>query len=90
MVPQKFRNENLGQLLECLGEWLKQNRSCQTEAEFRSLLKPYFLEEAQGSVESWSEQWPTVRDELSAKVVAILDRGKVARRDKRVLLVLGI
>jgi len=88
--PTEFRNENLAQLLDCLGEWFQLNRSCRTEAEFRELLKPYFLEEAQGAVESWSDQWAIIRDELSAKVDEILDRGRVAKRDRRVLLVLGI
>src|SRR6266576_1374745 len=32
--PTEFRNENLNELLDSLGQWIIRNRSCQTETEF--------------------------------------------------------
>ena len=88
--PTEFRNENLSELLDFLGQWIDTNRSCQTEADFRGLVTQYFLEEAQAAVETWDEQWPVVRDELSATIIEIGDCGRRAKLESKALLVLGI
>jgi hypothetical protein len=88
--PTEFLNENLNELLNSLAGWVERNRSCKSEAEFRGLLNDYFLEEAQTIVESWDDQWPIIRDELSANVLEIYNRGRVAKRERKVLLVLGV
>jgi hypothetical protein len=88
--PTEFRNENLGQLLDSLGQWIIKNGSCQTEADFCGLVTQYFLEEAQAAVDTWDEQWPVVRDELSATIIGIRDCGRRAKLERKALLVLGI
>lgn len=88
--PTEFLNENLNNLLDNLANWVERNRSCDSEAEFRASLDDYFIEETQAIVESWDDQWPVVRDELSNIVLEIYDRGRVAKRERKVLLVLGV
>ena len=88
--PTDFRNENLNGLLNKLGEWIAQCRLCETERDFSSLLTPYFLEEVQSSVQDWPEQWPTVREQLSEKIIEVRDTGRIAQRTGKTLLVLGI
>ena len=88
--PSEFRNENLAELLDSLGQWIIRNRSCQTEADFRGLVTRCFLEEAQAVVANWDEQWSVVRDELSATIIEIRDCGRRAKLESKALLVLGI
>jgi hypothetical protein len=88
--PTTFHNENLNELLHSLASWMKRNRSCNSEAEFRGSLNDYFIEETQAIIESWDEQWLVVRDELSAAVLEIYNCARSARRKKRALLVLGV
>ena len=88
--PTEFRNENLNELLNNLKKWVEDLRLCKTETEFQGLLNAYFIEEAQSTIESWSDQWSILRDELSAKVREIYDRGSIAKQERKALLVLGI
>jgi hypothetical protein len=88
--PTEFRNENLSELLESLDGWILQNQSRNTESDFRGLLPSYFLEEVRGVVDDWDEQWPIVRDELSGKIEEIRNLGRIAKRDRQTLLVLGV
>ena len=88
--PTEFRNENLGQLLDSLEQWIIKNDSCKTEADFRGQVTEHFLEEAQAAVDTWDAQWPVVRDELSATIIEIRECGRRAKLERKALLVLGV
>jgi hypothetical protein len=65
-----------------LASWIKRNRSCNSEADFRGSLNNFFIEETQAIIESRDEQWLVVRDELSAAVLEIYHCARSPKRKK--------
>lgn len=88
--PTEFRNENLDELINYLGEWIIRCRSCGTKEDFNSLLEPYFRETLTSVTKNLDEHWSNVRDDLAAKIAEVRDRARLAQRERKALLVLGI
>lgn len=86
--PTEFRNENLNDFLTYISKWITTNRSCKTKEEFLGLLTDYFIREIE--IESSDNQWQIIRDELNSVISELYDKGKLAKRTGKTLLVLGI
>lgn len=88
--PSEYRNENLDELVTNLTDFISRCRRCEKESDFRNLLDSSFLEWTRSAVRNWNEQWCIVRDELLTRIVEIRDIARLARRERKTLLVLGI
>jgi hypothetical protein len=90
MGARSLDGEALDRLLFELSLWLTAARGCRCKHEFTRFLHELFVSVCEETIGSWRRHWPRIQNEIAEAIERIEERAEEARKDRKVLLVMGV
>ena len=86
----EFGGKSLERLAVNLATQVKVIQACKWKREFGALIPDLFADACAQSIGPWQRHWPRIRDEVAEAIGNIVERANAAKRNEKVLLVIGI